>query len=169
MATPSEKLANSLDKLKELQDSGVIAIKADTLSRTHKERLLANGFIEEVHKGWYIAASPEAIKGDSTAWYSNYWGFCAQFLNDRFGQNWCISPEQSLLLHGGNTSVPPQMIIRAPEANNYNINLPYNTSLFLMRGNLPPIDERTENDGIRMFSLAAALVRASPGAIKLSL
>lgn len=162
MATPSEKLADSLEKLKELQDSGVIAIKADTISRTHKERLVENGFIEEVHKGWYMVVSPEAIKGDSTAWYSNYWGFCAQFLNDRFGQNWCISPEQSLLLHGGNTTVPQQMIIRSPESNNYSINLPYNTSLFLMRGNLPPIDERIDKDGIRMFSLAAALVKASP-------
>lgn len=162
MATPSEKLANSLEKLKELQDNGIVAIKADLLSRTHKERLLENGFLEEVHKGWYIAVSPEAIKGDSTAWYSNYWGFCAQLLNDRFGQNWCISPEQSLLLHGGNTTVPPQMIIRSPEGNNYNINLPYNTSLFLMRGNLPPAHERTEKDGISMYSPAAALVRSSP-------
>jgi Fic/DOC family len=162
MATPSEKLADSLERLKELQDSGIVAIKADALSRTHKERLLENGFLAEVHKGWYIAVSPEAIKGDSTEWYSNYWGFCAQFLNDRFGQNWCISPERSLLLHGGNTTVPPQMIIRSPESNNYNINLPYNTSLFLMRGNLPPADERTEKDGISMYSLAAALVRSSP-------
>jgi hypothetical protein len=162
MATPSEKLADSLDKLKQLQDNGVIAIKADALSRTHRERLLKNGFIEEVHKGWYIAASPQAIKGDSTTWYSSYWGFCAQFLTDRFGQNWCVSPEQSLLLHGGNTTVPPQMIIRSPESNNYKINLPYNTSLFLMRGNLPPIAERNEKEGIRMYSLAASLVRASP-------
>lgn len=161
MATPSEKLANSLEKLKELQDNGIIAIKADALSRTHRERLLENGFIEEVHKGWYIAVSPEGIKGDSTSWYSNYWGFCAQFLHEKLGQNWCISPEQSLLLYGGNTSVPAQMIIKSPEGNNYNIDLPYNTTLFLMRGNLPPIGERIGKDGIFMFSLAAALVRAS--------
>jgi Fic/DOC family len=162
MASPSEKLADSLDKLKELQNDGIIAIKADAITRTHKERLLQNGFIEEVHKGWYITASPETQKGDSTTWYSNYWGFCAQFLNARFEQSWSISPEQSLLLHGGNTAVPAQMIIKSPEANNYNINLPYNTSLFLMRGNLPPIHERTEKDGIHLFSLPAALVRASP-------
>jgi hypothetical protein len=40
-----------------------------------------------------IAISPEAVRGDSTAWYNNYWDFCAQFLNDRLGKNWCISPE----------------------------------------------------------------------------
>jgi len=162
MATPSEKLAESLEKLKELQDHGVVAVKSDTLSRTHRERLVESGFLEEVHKGWYIAVSPEAIKGDSTAWYSNYWDFCGQFLKDRFGQNWCISPEQSLLLHGGNTTVPSQMIIRSPEGNNYSITFPYNTSLFLMRSNLPPENERIEKDGIQMFSLPAALIGAAP-------
>lgn len=162
MATPSEKLADSLEKLKELQDKGVVAIKSDTLSRTHRERLVESGFLEEVHKGWYIAVSPEAIKGDSTAWYSNYWDFCGQFLTNRFGQKWCISPEQSLLLHGGNTTVPSQMIIRSPEGNNYRITFPYNTSLFLMRSNLPPENERIEKDGIQMFSLPAALIGAAP-------
>jgi hypothetical protein len=162
VATPSEKLADSLDKLKELQDNGVVAIKSDALSRTHRERLLKTGFLEEVHKGWYVAVSPEAIKGDSTAWYSNYWAFCAQFLNDRLGKNWCISPEQSLLLHGGNTTVPSEMIIRSPAGNNYNITFPYNTSLFIMRANLPPDNARIEKDGIRIFSLPAALIGASP-------
>ena len=89
-------------------------------------------------------------------------GFCAQFLNDRFGKNWTISPEQSLLLHGGKTTVPQQMIVRSPQGKNYQIILPYNTSLFLMRGNLPSADDRVEKDGIRMFSLPAALVNASP-------
>jgi hypothetical protein len=162
MATPSEKLADSLEKLKELQDNAVVAIKSDTLSRTHRERLVKSGFLEEVHKGWYIAVSPEAIKGDSTAWYSNYWDFCVQFLTDRFGQNWCISPEQSLLLHGGNTTVPSQMIIRSPDGNNYSITFPYNTSLFLMRSSLPLENERIEKDGIQMFSLPAALIGAAP-------
>jgi Fic/DOC family len=161
MATPSEKLADSLEKLKELQDDGVVAIKSDALSRTHRERLLENGFLEEVHKGWYMAVSPEAIRGDSTAWYISYWDFCAQFLNDRLGKNWCISPEQSLLLHGGNTTVPSRMIIRSPEGNNYSITFPYNTSLFIMRANLPPDNERIEKDGIRIFSLPAALIGTS--------
>lgn len=161
MATPSEKLADSLDKLKELQDKGIVAIKSDALSRIHRERLVGNGFLEEVHKGWYIVVSPDAIKGDSTAWYSNYWDFSVQFLNDRLGQNWCISPEQSLLLHSGNTAVPSQMIIRSPENNNQSVELPFNTSLFLMRSSLPPENEHIEKDGIQMFSLPAALIGAA--------
>ena len=51
MATPAKKLADSLQKLQELQDQGVVAIKSEMLSRTHRERLLKNEFLEDVYKG----------------------------------------------------------------------------------------------------------------------
>ncbi len=50
MATPPQKLAAPLEALKELQDSGAVAIRAADLSRVHRERLLANGFLQEVMK-----------------------------------------------------------------------------------------------------------------------
>ncbi len=43
MATPSEKLAQSLEALAKLQRAdGGVAIRARHLSRTHRERLLAH-------------------------------------------------------------------------------------------------------------------------------
>jgi hypothetical protein len=162
MATPSEKLAESLSVLKELQDRGVVAIKSDALSRTHRERLQDNHFLEEVHRGWYLAVPPTAAKGDSTPWYSNYWEFCAQYLEDRFGKAWCIAPEQSLLLHAGNYSVPAQLIVRSPKANHQTVPLLHNTSLFLLRADLPTKNERTNEGGLHLYSLAAALVRSAP-------
>ncbi len=124
MATPSEKLAESLAILKEIQDNGIIAIHTGQLSRTHRERLVDNGFIKEVYQGWYIIDSPEEIKGDSTSWYSSYWIFCSQFLDYKYKENWYISPEQSLMLHSGNWSVPKQLVIKSPEANNFKTDLP---------------------------------------------
>ena len=48
MATPSEKLAQSLEEMKNLQnDKGFAVVKANELSRTHKDRLLKNGFLKE--------------------------------------------------------------------------------------------------------------------------
>jgi len=38
---------------------GTAIIKADELTRTHRERLMENGFICEVIKGWYISCIPE--------------------------------------------------------------------------------------------------------------
>jgi len=48
MTTPNEKLAESLDVLKGLQDDGRRVFKSEDLSRVHRERLTANGFLQEV-------------------------------------------------------------------------------------------------------------------------
>src|SRR5690554_7521584 len=105
MATPSEKLANSLDALKQLQDKGVVAIRSNQLSRTHRERLQQSGFLLEVMKGWYIPARPDETQGESTAWYASFWAFSATYLTARFGSEWCLGPEHSLSLHTGDWTV----------------------------------------------------------------
>ncbi|MFC4233356.1 Fic family protein [Parasediminibacterium paludis] len=162
MATPAEKLAAALDVLKQLQDKGIVAIKAAELSRTIRERLVDNGFIKEVYKGWYMAAPPNEAKGDSTSWYTSYWDFCAQHLEDKYGKEWCISPEQSLLIHGGNWTVPQQLIVKSPAATNFKTDLPFGTSLFHIKALLPAGAEMVESNGIRMLSLPSALIQASP-------
>ena len=101
MASPQEKLADSLEALEVLQKQGIVAVRSSALSRTHRERLLKNGFLMDVMKGWYIPARPEEQAGESTAWYASFWGFCATYLNERFGTEWSLSPEQSLFLHAG--------------------------------------------------------------------
>lgn len=161
MATPSEKLADSLEELKGIQENGVIAIKSSTLTRTHKERLLKNGFISEVYSGWYIVSSPDLNEGDSTAWYSSYWQFCAQFLHFKYKDQWCISAEQSLMIHAGNWTVPKQLIIKSPKANNFKTDLPFETSLFQLKSKLPLKSEVVQINGLRVLSLASALVNAS--------
>jgi Fic/DOC family len=162
MPSPAENLANSLDVLKQLQEDGIVAIKSEELSRTDRERLFDNGFIKEVYKGWYISVSPEEKQGDTTSWYSNYWEFCSQLLNDKYGEKWYVSPEQSILLHAGNKSIPEQLIIRSPEAENFRTDLLYQTSLFHIRSALPKKSEIVEIDGIRALSVAAAIIQASP-------
>ena len=101
MASPHEKLAESLKALRALQDRSFVAVRSGDLTRTHRERLVKNGFLQEVMKGWYIPARPADAAGESTAWYASFWGFCATYLQERFGTNWSLSPEQSLLLHAG--------------------------------------------------------------------
>lgn len=161
MATPAEKLATALEALHALQEQGVVAIKSEVLSRTNRTRLLENGYLQEVYKGWYLAVPPQTPLGDTTTWYINYWQFCAQLLNDRLGANWCISAEQSLLLHAGKWTVPQQLIVRSPNANNGNTPLQHNTSLFLLQAELPPSDQVVEHVGIRMYKLEAAIVKSA--------
>lgn len=163
MASPSEKLAASLQALKGLQDRGIVAVRSSDLSRTHRERLIENGFLQEVMKGWYISARPDGQAGESTAWYASFWDFCAAYLNERFGTEWSLSPEQSLMLHAGNFNVPKQLLVRTPKGGNKPTSLPHGTSLFDVRASLPEPGEREELRGLRVFSLPAALVRSGPG------
>lgn len=162
MATPQEKLAESLDALRQLQDRGVVAIRATELSRAHRERLIKNGFLQEVMKGWYIAARPHDAAGESTAWYASFWPFCAAYLSERFGKDWCLSPEHSLSLHTGNHTVPPQLVVRTPRGGNKATALPYGTSLLDIRAAVPEEKDIVEKDRLRLFSLHAALIASSP-------
>jgi hypothetical protein len=106
MASPQEKLAKSLEILRALQARGVVTVRSRDLTRTHRQRLVKNGFLREVMKGWYIPARLDDATGESTAWYASFWNFCATYLQERFGTNWSLSPEQSLLLYAGNMKVP---------------------------------------------------------------
>ncbi|MEO0902780.1 MAG: cell filamentation protein Fic, partial [Bacteroidota bacterium] len=107
MATPGEKLAESLQILRALQDEhGSVAINTSEINRIHRERLMKNGFLKEVAKGWYIVSNPQEKVGDTTSWYTSYWQFCSRYLNDKYGGAYCISPEQSLLIITGNYTIP---------------------------------------------------------------
>jgi DNA-binding MarR family transcriptional regulator len=158
MATPGEKLAESLEKLKVLQGNGVVGIKADDFTRVHRERLIDNGFIREVVRGWYISAPHDEKQGDSTSWFTSFWGFCSRYLEDRYSEDYCISAEQSLMIHAGNHSVPHQLIIRSPRGNNMPTQLLFNTSLFVMKSNLPNKAEIEVIEGVRIVNLFSAIV-----------
>jgi hypothetical protein len=158
MARPHEKLAESLEALRALHERGVVAVRSGDLTRTHRERLVKNGFLQEVMKGWYIPARPDGATGESTAWYASFWGFCAAYLKERFGTNWSLSPEQSLSLHAGNMTVPRQLLVRSPKARNKITTLPHDTSLFDTRAALPEAGHSAEKDGLRLFSVPSGLV-----------
>lgn len=162
MATPNEKLAASLTALRDLQKGGRRVFQSQDLSRTDRERLLRNGFVQEVMKGWLISSSPGARDGDSTPWYASFWEFCARYCGERFGDEWYLSPEQSLLLHAENTVIPAQALVQSPKGTNNKITLLFGTSLYdLKQAQMPPAADLTVRDGLRLFSQAAALVRVS--------
>ncbi len=163
MATPKEKLASSLEVLHELQNkNSKVGIQTSDFNRTHRERLIKNGFLKEVTKGWYIATNPTEKVGDSTSWYTSYWKFCEQYLNEKYKNDYCISAEQSLLIHAGNTNIPVQLVVRALKSSNTVVNFIYNTSLLAMQSPLPANAEIMEIDGLRILTLSSALIHCSP-------
>jgi fido (protein-threonine AMPylation protein) len=161
MATPAEKLADALEVLHALQNKGMVTIHTSDISTVYRQRLIKNGFLKEVLKGWYIPSSPEEMPGDSTSWYANYWEFCGRYISEKYGDEYILSADYSLQLHSGNQMVPTQLLIRAPDASNFKTDLPFHTSLFHMRGELPSAELREKQNGIMVYTLPASLLFCS--------
>lgn len=160
MAAPHEKLADSLDALKTLQRGGRRVFRSAEIGRAHRERLLQNGFLREVIKGWLVSTGPQAQEGDTTPWYASFWEFCALYCSERFDNKWHFSPEQSLLLHAEATAIPPQVIVYSPKGANNNLQLLFGTSLYdLRQKQIPPAVDLVEKNGLRLFASDAALVK----------
>ena len=162
MATIQERLADSLKELQKLQNgNGLAVVKSSDLSRIHLERLLTNGFLQEVMKGWYISSRPDSAPGDTTNWYTSFWHFVSAYANSRFGNDWCLSPDQSLSFYSGNITVPTQVIIRTLKGTNNGVALLHNTSILYFKSSIAnPI--RTEQQfNVNLYSLPEALTECS--------
>jgi hypothetical protein len=159
-ATPNERLAASLSKLKELQAGGRSVFRSGELTRVDRERLIAQGFLRGVIKGWLISAGPGSDEGDTAPWYGSFWEFCARYCDERFGDAWHLSPEQSLLLYAENTVIPKQIVIYSSRGTNNSIELLFGTSLYdLKQTQMPPAGDLAARDGLRLFKPAAALMK----------
>ncbi len=160
MPPPNEKLAAALGELHGLQQDGSRVFASHQLSRTSRERLLKHGFLQEVMRGWLMSASPTTMPGDTTPWFASFWEFCRRYCNDLFGAKWHLAPEQSLLLHAENTTIPKQVIVHSPLAHNNRIDLRFETSLFALRTKSMPAARDLEiKNGMRVYGIAAALTR----------
>jgi fido (protein-threonine AMPylation protein) len=166
MATIHEKLAASLEKLHALQTDGRHVFRSGEFSRVDRERLLAQGFLREVIKGWLISTSPETASGDSTPWFTSFWEFCARYCQSRFGKHWHLSPEQSLLLHAENFVIPNQVIIYSPKGTNNNVSLLFGTSLYDLKSWMPKASDLIVKNDLRLLKPTAAFVRASEDFIR---
>ena len=164
MATIQEKLAESLAVLKSYQNAhgdNLVIQGADTLGRTHTERLVNSGYLTMVIKGWYIPTSPGS-EGDSTVWYVSYWNFVTAYLDKRFEGAWCLSPELSLYFHSGKTVIPKQLIVRSELGANNILQLPFRTSLVDIKAPLPPEVVQEPRYGVRLYPMEYALLMVRP-------
>ena len=160
MAKPNEKLAASLAQLKKLQQGGRRVFRSIELTRVHRERLLRNGFLQQVMKGWLISSNPDADPGESTSWFASFWEFCVSYCTARFGEAWHLSPEQSLLLHAESTVIPRQIVIYTPKGANNKVELLFGTSLYnLKQKNMPSAADVTTRDGLKLLVPEAALIK----------
>jgi hypothetical protein len=162
VAPVNEQLANALSELRKLQgDAKRRIFKSSEFDRYAKDRLQTAGYITEVMNGWLMATAPGAKPGDTVSWYSSYWEFVREFLKDRYGNSWILSPESSIPLLAENLNVPGQIVVQTPTGSNRAVELLLNTSIFAYRTELPNI--RPENKlGLRLYPGPEALAAATP-------
>lgn len=159
MPTLNEKIADSLERLREAGDGDPNVLRTTELSRTHLERLLQHGFLKPVMPGWVMVADPTLKVGESTTFFANFWKFLGRYCDERFAGDWTVDAQTSLRLHTGDMSVPRQVVVISPGGNNRIQELAFQTSLFSHRGDASFAVVR---DGLRVMPVGVALVRASP-------
>lgn len=162
MPALNQRLADALSELKALQDQGKTGIPSSDLSRAAREILVKQGFLQPVMKGWYAPSRPDVASGDSTPWYAAFWDFARDYLNARFGSDWVLGPEQSVVMHAGDTTVPAQVLVRSPKAGNRPTMLLHGTGLYDMKSAMPDAADIQVVNGIRLVALEPALVSAGP-------
>ncbi len=168
MATLQQRLADSLSELQKRQNkNGLAVIKSSDLSRTHLERLVKNGFLQEVMKGWYISSRPDSPSGDTTNWYTSYWFFISNYANTRFGEKWCLSADQSLSFYSGSRAVPKQVAIRILKGSNNIVNLLHDTSILYFQASIGNPVYKEPQSGLNLYSLPEALIECSPDFFRL--
>src|SRR5208283_4562942 len=160
MTNATEQLATSLDLLRNAAKDGII--KSSELNRGDRERLQKHGFLEEVIKGWQIVTDPKVPKGSTISWYVSFWPFIRRYLTDRFGNDYCLSPEASLKLHTGSTVIPQQLIVITRNKGVQRIELPHSTSLLLYKDAERFPENRVNQENIWVMDLPSALCRAQP-------
>ena len=161
-ATPNARLGAALKALQRLQDKHEGVVESADLEPADRRLLAGAGFLRPVIKGWYVCSNPADAPGDSTVWFASFWAFLSGYLGKRFGKRYCLNPEASLLLHTGNTVVPPQVVAATKLGGNNILHLPHGTSLLTYQDDARVPKTRVDKRGLQAFPLAEALCRAGP-------
>ncbi len=125
-----------------------------------RKALLDLGFVREIMRGWLMASSPKDLPGDTTPWHASFWQFVATYLDERFGNDWVLSPEQSISFQAEATAMPKQLLVHSSRGQNNVTKLPHGTSIFDHKSRaMPDANEIAVINGLRLWSTPAALVR----------
>ena len=152
-----KELADALDRALAASDRGIV--RSADLRRGDRERLVGNGYLGEVFKGWYFLTKPTDSAGETTAWYATFWGFLTVYLRELYQDAYCLSAVSSLDVHLGRTTVPEQVIAMVAKGGNRHQALPCDTSVLIYKTPQAELTQAVEVDGLRVMPLPLALVR----------
>ena len=137
-------------------------MRSAMLRRVDREILLRSGYLKSVVKGWYLLVRPDVNTGEGTAWYASFWDFLATYLEERFGDDYCLNAVASLESQIGTTTVPRQVVALTAHGGKTLVKLPYDTSVLVYEDAKGLPAEVISVEGLRVMPLAYALCRLPP-------
>ena len=158
---PHVRIASALKEAKKAAHDHVIRTR--DISRETREILSHTKWLREIIKGYYLLTNPSAQDHETTVWQGVYWNFLALYLDDRFGKNYVLSPENSLDIQTRNTTLPVQIMLQSTTGGQGITQFPHGCSLFNYCVSKPSMPSFVEtHEGIRIFPLELALVKTGP-------
>jgi len=85
-------------------------VSGPDLSQHVRAFLVKQGCLLEIMRRWYFLVPPDAPRGETALWHGHFWTFLSLYLEDRVGEEYCLSPEISLDLQSGETATPTQAV-----------------------------------------------------------
>ncbi len=162
MPGPQDLLANSLARLAKLHSAGQYVVRAGDLPDTDRSRLVNAGWLAPIVRGWYLSSLPDLKDGETTTWHANWKEFVARYARKRFGDQWHLSPEISLLVQTAMPVVSRQVIIYTRVGHNNVTPLLHGWSVIDYRTPaLAPDTEIVDQTGLRLLSIPYALTEVS--------
>lgn len=129
--------------------------------------LIKQGCLLEIMKGWYFLVPPDAPRGETALWHGNFWSFLSLYLEDRVGNEYCLSAEISLDLQSGETTTPTQVIALLARGGNNTILLRFaDTGIICSLLTYAAPDRLPQRvvsyRGLNLMPVGHALARVSP-------
>ncbi len=142
-------------------------VRGPDLPQHLRTYLIKQGCLLEIMKGWYFLVPPDAPRGETALWHGNFWSFLSLYLEDRVGQEYCLSPEISLDLQSGETATPAQVIAHLVRGGNNTTTLRFAETditcsllTYAAPGRLPA--RPTKFRGLNLMPIGHALARVTP-------
>ncbi len=136
-------------------------VRSIDIDRKVRERLTRAGYLSKVMDGWYLLSKP-AGAGTTTIWFSNYWDFIREYLKERFGEDYCLTPESSLDIHAGQNVISRQVTVITKKPSNQTVNLLHDTSLLTYQDVKGFPKTIVKKNGLNIIPLSEAICRATP-------
>nr|MBL8455330.1 Fic family protein [Zoogloeaceae bacterium] len=159
-----QKLKAALAELHGVLGSELGVIRGPEIRAATRRLLQERGYLREILKGWYFVADPSSAEGDTTPFYVNFWEYLARYLDERFGSDYVLTPEHSLLRHARYTAIPKSVNVTVPSSLTQHVKLPYDHSLMIYPGNTLYFDQtyQIRVDTLRCLRPAVSLVALPP-------